>query len=105
MQENQIIQFITQKLGDLKAKNIVILDVKGKSPIADYMIVSTGTSSKHATSVADYLMEEAKKAGLFVLGSGGKNDADWIVIDFNTVIVHIMQEDSRLLYELEKLWS
>jgi len=70
--ENQIIQFITQKLSDLKAKNIVILDVKGKSSITDYMIISTGTSSKHATSVADYLMDEAKKAGLFVLGRGDK---------------------------------
>lgn len=105
LQENQIIQFITQRLGDLKAKNIVILDVKGKSSITDYMIISTGNSSKHATSVADYLMEEAKKSGLFFLASKGQNDTDWIIVDFNTVIVHIMQEDSRILYELEKLWS
>lgn len=105
MQETQIIEFITEKLDDLKAKNIVILNVKGKSSITDYMIISTGNSSRHIIAVADHLMDEAKKAGLFVLGSEGQTEVDWVVVDFNTVIVHIMQEDSRLLYELEKLWG
>lgn len=105
LQENQLIEFITEKLDDLKAKNIVILDVKGKSSITDYMIIGTGNSSRHVTAVAEHLMEEAKKVGLSALGSEGQIEADWIVVDFNSVIVHIMQEESRLLYELEKLWS
>lgn len=105
MQENQVIEFITQKLEDLKVKNIVLLNVKGKSSITDYMIISTGTSTRHVASVAQHLIEQAKNEGIMVLGSEGRADADWIVVDFNSVIVHIMQEDSRLLYELEKLWS
>lgn len=105
MQEEQVIDFITEKLEDVKAKDIVILNVKGKSSITDYMIISTGNSSRHVNAVATHLIDEAKKNGLFVLGSEGQAEADWVVVDFNTVIVHIMQENSRALYELEKLWS
>lgn len=105
MQEAQVIDFIIEKLEDLKAKDIIVLNVKGKSSITDYMVISTGNSSRHVNAVANHLINEAKKKGLFVLSSEGQAEADWIVVDFNTVIVHIMQENSRSLYELEKLWS
>lgn len=97
--------FIIDKIDDLKGKDIVTLDVRGKSSITDYMIVCTGTSNRHVSSIAGHLLDEAKKNGLLVLGSEGKNDADWIVVDMDSVIVHIMQEETRQLYELEKLWS
>lgn len=97
--------FIIDKIDDLKGKDIVTLDVRGKSSITDYMIVCTGTSIRHVSSIAEHLLDEAKKHGLLVLGSEGKNDADWVVVDMDSVIVHIMQEETRQLYELEKLWS
>ena len=69
------------------------------------MIICTATSSRHVASIAGHLLDEAKKQGHLVLGSEGQNDADWVVVDMDSVIVHIMQEQSRQLYELEKLWS
>ena len=97
--------FIIDKIDDLKGNDIVTLDVRGKSSITDYMIVCTGTSIRHVSSIAEHLLDEAKKHGLLVLGSEGQNDADWVVVDMDSVIVHIMQEETRQLYELEKLWS
>lgn len=97
--------FIIDKIDDLKGKDIVTLDVRGKSSITDYMIICTGTSNRHVSSIANHLLDEAKKQGYLVLGSEGKSDADWVVVDMDSVIIHIMQEESRQLYELEKLWS
>ncbi|MBC9131079.1 ribosome silencing factor [Frischella sp. Ac48] len=105
MLQQSLQDFIIDKIDDLKGKDIVILDVKGKSSITDYMIICTGTSNRHVSSIANHLLEEAKKQDYLVLGSEGQNDADWVVVDLDSVMVHIMQEDSRQLYELEKLWS
>lgn len=97
--------FIIDKIEDVKANDIVTLDVRGKSSITDYMIICTGTSSRHVASIADHLIEEAKKNDYLVLGSEGKQDSDWVVVDLDTVMVHILQQESRHLYELEKLWA
>lgn len=97
--------FIIDKIDDLKGENIVTLDVRGKSSITDYMIICTGTSNRHVNSIATHLLDEAKKQGYLILGSEGQNDADWIVVDLDSVMVHVMKEESRQLYELEKLWS
>lgn len=97
--------FVIDKIDDFKAKDIVLLDVKGKSSITDYMVICTGTSSRHVSSIAHHLLDEAKKNDCLVLGAEGQNDSDWIVVDLDSVMVHIMQEESRQLYELEKLWS
>jgi ribosome-associated protein len=105
LQENKIVDFIIDKLEDLKAQNIVKLDVRNTSSITDFMIICTGTSSRHVTSLSDHLIQEAKQAGLLVLGNEGKADADWVVVDCDSVMVHVMQQESRELYELEKLWS
>ncbi|RKS87103.1 ribosome-associated protein [Orbus hercynius] len=97
--------FIIDKIDDLKAQDIVTIDVQGKSSITDFMIICTGTSNRHVSSIASHLVDEAKKQGHLVLGSEGKSDSDWVVVDMDTVIVHIMQAESRQLYELEKLWA
>lgn len=99
------IDFIVNKLDTLKAKDIVTLDVVGKSPITDNMIICTGNSSRHVASLAQNLVDECKKQGIANFGSEGGNTADWIVVDFGQVIVHIMQEEARALYQLEKLWA
>lgn len=104
MQQN-LVHFLTDTLAGLKAEDIQTIDVKGKSSITDTMIVCTGTSSRHVASTADNLIEESKKAGVDVFAHEGKNVADWIVIDFGQAIVHILQRESRELYQLEKLWA
>ncbi|MGM3161205.1 MULTISPECIES: ribosome silencing factor [Dickeya] len=105
MQGQALQDFVIDKLDDLKGQNIVALNVKGKSSITDCMIICTGTSSRHVTSIADHVVQESRAAGLMPLGVEGKNDADWVVVDLGDVIVHVMQEESRHLYELEKLWG
>lgn len=100
-----LVDFLTETLEGLKAEDIQAIDVKGKSSITDTMILCTGTSSRHVASTADNLIEESKKAGIDVFAHEGKNVADWIVIDFGQAIVHILQRDSREMYQLEKLWA
>ena len=99
MQGKALQDFVIDKIDDLKGQDIIALDVQGKSSITDCMIICTGTSSRHVMSIADHA------AGLLPLGVEGENSADWIVVDLGDVIVHVMQEESRRLYELEKLWS
>lgn len=100
-----ILDFIVNKLDELKATDIQCLDVKGKSSVCDDMVICTGTSGRHVASVADKLIAECKQAGIENFGDEGKAAADWVVVDFGQVLVHIMQQDSRDMYQLEKLWA
>lgn len=102
--EKQLVEFLTSTLDDLKAQDIQAIDVKGKSSITDTMILATCTSSRHTASTADRLIEESKKAGVEVFAHEGKAVADWIVVDFGQAIVHLLQAESREVYQLEKLW-
>ena len=69
------------------------------------MIICTGTSSRHVSSLAQKLIDESKQAGIESFGEEGKATADWVVVDFGQAIVHIMQQESREMYQLEKLWA
>ncbi len=97
--------FVIDKIDDLKGQDIVAIDVHGKSSITDCMIICTGTSTRHVMSIADHVVQESRAAGMLPLGVEGEAAADWIVVDLGDVMVHVMQEESRRLYELEKLWS
>lgn len=92
-------------LDDLKAKDVVNLDVKPLTSMADYMIVASGTSNRHVKSMADNVVETCKKQGCQPVGLEGDNSAEWILVDLGAVIVHIMLPDTRKFYDLEKLWS
>jgi len=105
LQGKALQEFVIDKIDDLKGQDIVALDVQGKSSITDCMIICTGTSTRHVSSIADHVVQESRAAGLIPLGVDGKNAADWVVVDLGDVIVHVMQEESRQLYALEKLWS
>ncbi|WP_304165750.1 ribosome silencing factor [Lonsdalea britannica] len=105
MQGQALQDFVVDKIDDLKGQDIVTLDVTNKSSITDCMIICTGTSSRHVASIADHVVQESRAAGLLPLGVEGEALADWVVVDLGDVIVHVMQEDSRQLYELEKLWG
>ncbi|MDH2924665.1 ribosome-associated protein [Nicoletella semolina] len=102
--EQNLVNFLVHTLEDLKAQGIQPIDVKGKSSITETVILCTGTSSRHVASTANNLIEEAKKAGIEVFAQEGKAVADWVVIDFGQAIVHILQQESRELYQFEKLW-
>ncbi|MDG2953890.1 ribosome silencing factor [Bisgaard Taxon 10/6] len=98
-------KFLTEKLDDLKAADILTIDVRGKSSVTDNMIICTGTSSRHVASLAQKLIDESKQAGFDTFGEEGKATADWVVVDFGQAMVHIMQRESREMYQLEKLWA
>lgn len=105
MQGNTLKEFVIDKIDDLKGQDIISIDVRGKSSITDCMVICTGTSSRHVMSIADHVVQASRTAGLMPLGVEGEKIADWIVVDLGDVIVHVMQAESRNLYELEKLWS
>lgn len=105
LQGTELLGFIIDKLEDSKAQDIITIDVRGKSSITDHMIICTGTSSRHLASVADNLITDCRQAGMMPLGVEGQGISDWIVVDLGEAIVHVMQDESRRMYELEKLWS
>ncbi|GEA51193.1 ribosomal silencing factor RsfS [Vibrio inusitatus NBRC 102082] len=105
MQGEALRDFLADKADDMKAQKIVTLDVQGKSSVTDYMLVCTGTSKRHVSSIADHIAIEAKKIGIEPLGMDGEIEGEWVVVDMGSTMVHVMQEEHRELYQLEKLWG
>ncbi len=91
-------------LEDLKAEDIVELDVRDKTSVTDYIFVASGTSSRHVKSIANNVAIEAKKAGHQPLGVEGEKEAEWVLVDMGDIIVHVMQVPVREFYDLESLW-
>ena len=96
---------IQKTLDTNKATNIVTLNLKNKSQIADYMIIASGTSSRHLQALSEILLSELKKFGLDNCRIEGKESADWKLVDAQYVIVHIFHPEKREFYDLEKMWS
>ena len=92
-------------LDDLKAVDVVVLDVRDRSSFTDYMIFASGTSSRHVASIAESVIDKAKHSTTPALGVEGEEVGEWILVDLGDVIVHIMLPDIRAYYELEKLWG
>jgi ribosome-associated protein len=96
---------IIDALADMKALDVRFLDVRGLTDIADFMVIASGTSDRHVRSVAQRVVEKAKAAGFRPHGVEGQQDADWVLIDLNEMIVHVMLPRVREFYGLEKLWD
>lgn len=96
---------IINALENLKGQEIVTLDVSQLTDVMDTLIIASGTSSRHARSLAENLVEETKKAGFRALGIEGLEKGDWVLVDFGDTVVHVMQDETRNYYELEKLWT
>ena len=96
---------IEKILDDNKAKNIISINLKNKSYIADYMIIASGTSSRHLQALAEILIVELKKIGLAECRIEGRESNDWKLVDAMDVIVHIFHPEKREFYDLEKMWS
>lgn len=104
MNSIELRDFAAAILEDMKGLDIVSLDIQKLSTIADFMLVVTGTSSRHVKSVADEVSKRGKEAGLNVRMEG-QEQAEWILLDLGDVIVHVMQAPVRKLYDLESLWN
>ncbi len=105
MQSPELRDKIYQAIEDAKGIDIKVLDVRESSDITDFMIVASGTSSRHVSSVADRVAESMLKIGSKAIGVEGKREGDWVLLDFGDVVVHIMRPDTRDFYNLEKLWG
>ena len=92
-------------LEDSKAENIVSIDIQGKSPLADYMIVASGRSHRHVSAVAEHLIRALKDAGLGAARVEGLVGADWVLIDSGDIIVHVFRPEVREFYNIEKMWQ
>jgi ribosome-associated protein len=96
---------VIDALADMKALDVKFLDVRGLTDIADFMVIASGTSDRHVRSVAQRVVERAKEAGFRPHGVEGQQDGDWVLIDLNEMIVHVMLPRVREFYGLEKLWD
>jgi ribosome-associated protein len=96
---------VIDALDDMKALEVKFLDVRGLTDIADFMVIASGTSDRHVRSVAQRVVENAKEAGFRPHGVEGQQDGDWVLIDLNEMIVHVMLPRVREFYGLEKLWD
>lgn len=92
-------------LDDMKAHNIVKLDVRSLTGMTDFMIIASGTSSRHVKSLADAVEESLREAGRKPIGTEGEDAAEWVLVDFGDVLVHVMQPKAREFYNLEHLWG
>lgn len=105
MQAEKILELVHSALEDMKAKEIVDLDVRGRSSVTDYMVIASGTSKRHVASIGEEVVVKLKEAGLMPLGSEGQGVSDWILVDLGDVVVHVMMPDARDFYDLERLWG
>jgi ribosome-associated protein len=92
-------------LDDMKAVDIQVLDLAGLADFADTMIVASGTSDRHVRSIADRVIERVRSAGVRPLGVEGQQEGEWVLVDLNDVVVHVMLPRVRELYGLERLWE
>ena len=98
-------QIIVKTLDTNKAKDIISIDLKDKSSMADYMIIASGTSSRHIQSLSEQVLEKLKNNGVKNSKIEGKDSAEWKLVDGIDLIIHIFHPEKRKFYELEKMWS
>src|SRR5215469_7117617 len=96
---------VTNALDDMKAVNVRVLDVRGLTDIADTMVIASGNSDRHVRSIAERVVEKAKAAGFRPLGTEGERDGEWVLVDLQDVVVHVMLPRVREFYGLERLWD
>ena len=105
MEISKLKKLIEKILNRNKAKNITSINLKGKTSIADYMVIASGTSSKHIQSLSEILVKELENNGINKCKIEGKTSNDWKLIDAIDIIVHIFHPEKRKFYDLEKMWS
>jgi ribosome-associated protein len=105
MELEQLRQLVVETLSDMKARDVNVMDVRGKTAITDYMVVASGTSDRHVKAIAETVAFRSKEAGETPLGTEGLAEGEWALVDLNGVVVHVMLPKVRDFYHLESLWS
>jgi len=105
MNAEELAQFVVDTLEELKAVNTVTLDVRSLTDVMDFLVITSGTSSRHVKSLADHVVVEAKKRDIRPLGTEGEKAAEWVLVDFGDVVLHVMLPATRDFYDLERLWT
>jgi len=100
-----LLKTVHAAVGELKARDVVQIDVRGKSSVCDFMVVASGTSTRHVKSIADEVVKFAKKLDVQPLGVEGEREAEWVLVDLGDVVVHVMLPRVREFYALERLWT
>jgi ribosome-associated protein len=103
--DSQLLDFIVETIDDIKAQDIITLDVDHLTEMFEHMVIATATSKQHARSISRHLVEEAKSKNIHMIGVEGDDTGEWVLVDFGGTIAHIMTEEMRKFYELEKLWG
>lgn len=96
---------MTASLDDDKAQDVVVIDLQGKSGIADYMVIATGSSGRQLAAMTDHLITEMKAANITGIVAEGGGTSDWVLLDGGDVIVHVFRQEVRDFYDLEKMWG
>lgn len=105
MNSEKLADLVIDALDDVKAKDIVKLDVRNMTTVTDYMVVASGTSNRHVKALVDNVAEKAKQAGCRPVGIEGEDGGEWVLLDLQDALVHVMLPKVREFYNLEKLWS
>jgi ribosome-associated protein len=100
-----LVELVAAALDDLKAQNVAVLDVRELTDVADTIVIASGTSDRHVKSIAGRVVERARDAGFRSLGVEGEREGEWVLVDLQDVIVHVMLPRVREFYGLEKLWD
>ena len=105
MNSDELADLVVDALDDIKAQDIVRLDVSEMTTVTDWMIVASGTSNRHVSALVDNVSQKAKEAGHRPIGVEGESGGEWVLLDLQDVLVHVMLPKVREFYNLEKLWS
>lgn len=105
MQAEEMRNIVVTALEDLKAHDVQSLDVQQMTDITDFMVIATGTSSRHVKAMADKTIDVMKEHGHRPLGMEGEQEGEWVLVDFGDLILHVMLPTTRSFYDLEKLWD
>ncbi|HYW60115.1 MAG TPA: ribosome silencing factor [Xanthobacteraceae bacterium] len=101
----ETLRLVLARLDDMKAEDTITIDLRGKSAIADYMVVASGRSNRHVGSVADRVLEDLHTAGIRQVRVEGMPLCDWVLIDAGDIIVHVFRPEARAFYNIEKMWT
>ena len=102
---DELQELVVSSLEDFKAVDVQVIDVSGRNPLTERMVIASGSSTRHVKSMAENLVVNAKAKGNVPLGIEGAKEGEWVLVDLNDVIVHVMLPQTRAFYNLEKLWE
>lgn len=105
MNDKEFKDFVVDKVDDMKARDIVVLDVSDKSTITDTLVICSGNSKRHISSIAENVIVQCKAVDKAPLSVEGKDAGEWVLVDLGDLVLHVMHDDTRDFFQLEKLWQ